>query len=79
MGKIVSYKTGVMLVFTVIIAAFTVGVILFEQRQWKEERTHSLERLLECNADIVHKYIAGNQIPLGEELRQLEGLLHYGS
>ena len=77
MGKIVSYKTGVMLVFTVIIAAFTVGVILFEQRQWKEERTHSLERLLECNADIVHKYIAGNQIPLGEELRQLEGLLHY--
>ncbi|MGI6573369.1 MAG: ATP-binding protein [Fermentimonas sp.] len=66
-----------MLVFTVIIAAFTVSVILFEQRQWKEERTHSLELLLECNADIIHEYIAGNQIPLGEELRQLEGQLRY--
>ena len=63
MKKIVSYRTGVMLVFTVIIAAFTVGVILFEQRQWKEERTHSLEMLLECNADIVHEYIVVNQIP----------------
>ncbi|HHU96681.1 MAG: ATP-binding protein [Bacteroidota bacterium] len=77
MKKIVSYRTGVMLVFTVIIAAFTVGVILFEQRQWKEERTHSLEMLLECNADIVHEYIVVNQIPLGEELRQLEEQQRY--
>ncbi len=77
MKKIVSYKTGVMLVFTVIIAAFTVSVILFEQRQWKEERTNSLELLLGCNADIVHEYIVGNQIPLGEELRQLEEQLRY--
>ncbi len=77
MKKKVSYKTAVMLVFTAIIAVFTVGVILFEQRQWKEERTLSLELLLECNADIVHAYIVGNQIPLGEELGQLEGQLRY--
>lgn len=77
MKKIVSYRTAVMLVFTAIIAAFTVGVILFEQRQMKEERTNSLERLLECNANIVHEYIVENSIPLGEELRQLEEQLRY--
>lgn len=77
MKKIVSYRTAVMLMFTAIIAAFTVGVILFEQRQMKEERTNSLERLLECNANIVHEYIVENSIPLGEELRQLEEQLRY--
>ena len=33
--------------------------------------------LLECNADIVHEYIVVNQIPLGEELRQLEEQQRY--
>ena len=61
MGKIVSYKTGVMLVFTVIIAAFTVGVILFEQRQWKEERTHSLERLLNATPTLSTSTLPGTR------------------
>ena len=33
--KKISYRTRIMLVFTAIIAAFAVGVILFEQQQWK--------------------------------------------
>ncbi len=77
MRKILSYRTGVMLVFTVIIAVFTVGIILFEQQQWKKERTNSLERLLENNADIVHAYISENNIQLDDGLLQVKGQLKY--
>ena len=66
-----------MLFFTAIIAAFTVGIILFEQQQWKNERTNSLERTLEANADIIHAYIHGNNIPLDENVIKVEEQLEY--
>lgn len=66
-----------MLLFTAIIAIFAVGVILFEQQQWKNERTNSLERTLENNADIIHAYIRGNNILLDKDILLIEGPLEY--
>ncbi len=73
----ISYRTRVMLIFTVLIAVFTVGVILFEQQQWKNERTNSLERTLENNADIIHAYIQENNISPEGDLSLLEQQLRY--
>lgn len=73
----ISYRTRVMLIFTVLIAVFTVGVILFEQQQWKNERTNSLERTLENNADIIHSYMQENNISPEGDLSVLEQQLRY--
>jgi two-component system OmpR family sensor kinase/two-component system phosphate regulon sensor histidine kinase PhoR len=73
----ISYRTRVMLIFTVLIAVFTVGVILFEQQQWKNERTNSLERTLENNADIIHAYMQENNISPEGDLSVLEQQLRY--
>lgn len=75
--KKISYRTRIMLVFTAIIAAFAVGVILFEQQQWKNERTNSLERTLENNADIIHAYIKKNSLHLEKDIEQIEEPLKY--
>src|SRR5690554_8195397 len=77
MIKKISYRTRIMLFFTAIIAAFTVGIILFEQQQWKNERTNSLESTLDANADIIHAYIHGNNIPLDENVIKVEEQLEY--
>lgn len=77
MIKKISYRTRIMLIFTAIIAAFAVGVVLFEQQQWKNERTNSLERMLESNADIVHAYIQENDIPLDDNISRIEEQLKY--
>ncbi len=60
MRKRISFKGRILIIFSVIIAAFTVGIILFEQDQIKKERTDSLERTLENNADIVFAYLNKN-------------------
>ena len=57
MNKKVSFKKRILIYFSVIIAAFTVGIIIFEQNQIKKERTSSLERTLENNADIIYNFI----------------------
>ena len=75
--KKISYRTRIMLVFTAIIAAFAVGVILFEQQQWKNERTNSLERTRENNADIIHAYIKKNSLHLEKDIEQIEEPLKY--
>lgn len=77
MRKRISFRTRIMLLFTAIIAIFAVGVILFEQQQWKNERTNSLERTLENNADIIHAYIRGNNIQLDKDILLIEGPLEY--
>lgn len=77
MRRKISFKTRIVLIFTVIIALFTAGIILFEQQQFKNERTHNLERTLENNADIIHRYIHINNIDPGKEPAQISQLLHY--
>lgn len=62
MKKRISFKGRILINFSVVIAIFTVGIILFEQDQIKKERTESLERTLENNADIIHSYLNQNNI-----------------
>ncbi len=77
MKRKVSFKTRILLNFSVIIGLFTVGIILFEQQQFKNERTLSLERTLENNADIVYRYLNENSIDLQKEPERVGELLHY--
>lgn len=72
-----SFKTSIVFIFTVIIALFTVGIILFEQQQFKSERTGSLERTLENNADIVYRYLNENGVDSQKEPGQVAELLQY--
>ena len=60
MNNKVSFKRRILIYFSVIIAAFTVGIVIFEQNQIKKERTSSLERTLENNADIIYNLIQKN-------------------
>jgi two-component system OmpR family sensor kinase/two-component system phosphate regulon sensor histidine kinase PhoR len=62
MNNKVSFKRRILIYFSVIIAAFTVGIVIFEQNQIKKERTSSLERTLENNADIIYNLIQKNNI-----------------
>ena len=77
MKRKVSFKTRILLNFSVIIGLFTVRIILFEQQQFKNERTLSLERTLENNADIVYRYLNENSIDLQKEPERVGELLRY--
>lgn len=77
MKKKITFKRRILVIFSVIIAAFTVGIILFEQQQVKKERTASLVRTLDNDADIIHQYLLFNKIPIQEGGDRLEELLQY--
>lgn len=77
MQRKISFKARIVSIFTVIIALFTVGIILFEQQQFKSERTRSLERTLENNADIVYKYLTDNDVDIQKEPGRVKELLRY--
>ncbi|OJV75593.1 MAG: hypothetical protein BGO34_01215 [Bacteroidia bacterium 44-10] len=77
MQRKISFKARIVSIFTVIIALFTVGIILFEQQQFKSERTRSLERTLENNADIVYKYLTDNAVDIQKEPGRVKELLRY--
>lgn len=57
MRKKGSFKRRILFFFSLIIALFTVGIILFEQQQVREERTGSLERMLDNDAEIINRYL----------------------
>ncbi len=77
MQRKISFKARIVSIFTVIIALFTVGIILFEQQQFKSERTRSLERTLENNADIVYRYLTDNDVDIQKEPGRVKELLRY--
>lgn len=74
-----SYRTRILLYFSVIIAIFTVGIILFEQKQIRYERTQSLENMLDGNADFINRYIEGQNILFPAGTQQLDELTTYFS
>lgn len=74
-----SYRTRILLYFSVIIAIFTVGIILFEQKQIRYERTQSLENMLDGNADFINRYIEGQNIVFPAGTQQLDELTTYFS
>ncbi|OPZ29112.1 MAG: Phosphate regulon sensor protein PhoR [Bacteroidetes bacterium ADurb.BinA174] len=73
-----SYRKKILLYFSVLIAIFTVGIILFEQQQIRYERTRSLENMLDDNADFINRYIKGQNIALSNS-SQLDELTTYFS
>jgi len=77
MKKKITFRLRILIIFSVIIAAFTVGIILFEQQQAKKERTDSLIRTLDHHADIIHQYLSINKIPIRESGERLDELLQY--
>ena len=77
MKKKFTFRRRILVIFSVIIAAFTVGIILFEQQQAKKERTDSLIRTLDHHADIIHQYLSINKIPIPESGDRLDELLQY--
>lgn len=74
-----SYRTRILFYFSVIIAIFTVGIILFEQKQIRYERTQSLENMLDGNADFINRYIEGQNIVFPAGTQQLDELTTYFS
>ncbi len=74
-----SYRKKILLYFSVIIAIFTVGIILFEQQQIRFERTRSLENMLNDNADFINRYIEGQNIELAGGMAQLDKLITFFS
>lgn len=66
MRRKVSFKKMILFYFSIIIAAFTVGIILFGQQHFKEERKKCLEHTLENNADIVYRYMKENNITVSD-------------
>ena len=77
MNRKISFKRRIIIYFSVIIAVFTVGIILFEQNQIKKERTNSLERTLENNADIIYKYLKSNNISIDIDADLVDRQLQY--
>ena len=72
-----SYRKRILLYFSVIIAVFTVGIILFEQKQVRHERTKSLENMLDGNANFIHRYIKGRHIVFPDSTQRMDELTAY--
>lgn len=77
MNKKGSFKKRILLSFSIIIAIFTIGIILFEQDQIRKERTDSLERNLENNADVVYSFLKTNNISVENSAHSVEEILQY--
>lgn len=77
MKKKITFKRRILIIFSVIIAAFTIGIILFEQQQLKQERTDSLVRTLDNDAEIIYQYLQINEIDLEESADRVEEVLRY--
>ena len=74
-----SYRKKILLYFSVIIAIFTVGILMFEQQQIRYERTKSLENMLDGNANFIHRYIEKQGIRLPQNASRLDELMAYFS
>lgn len=72
-----SFKSRILLTFSLIIALFTAGIIYFEQQQVRKERTESLQRMLDNNALIIARYLEQNQMIHEMDTTRLKELLHY--
>lgn len=72
-----SYRKKILIYFSIIIAVFTVGIIVFEQNRVKQERMANLENIMDVYAETVHRYIAGNRLYEKDSLKAVEEILSY--
>jgi two-component system phosphate regulon sensor histidine kinase PhoR len=77
MNNKISFKRRIIISFSLIIAVFTAGIILFEQNQIKKERINGLEYTLEKNADIIYKYLKNNNIAIDLNAQLVSQQLQY--
>ena len=77
MRKKGSFKRRILIFFSVIIALFTIGIILFEQQQLEKERRESLERMLDNNAGIIGTYLKENDLVPSGQVGQVKDMLKY--
>ena len=72
-----SYRKKIFIYFSVIIAVFTVGIIVFEQNRVKHERMANLENIMDVYAETVHRYISENRLYEKDSLMAVSELLSY--
>ncbi|MFA7390155.1 MAG: two-component sensor histidine kinase, partial [Proteiniphilum sp.] len=72
-----SFKSRILLTFSLIIALFTAGIIYFEQQQVRKERTESLQRMLDNDALLIARFLEKNQILSLMDTTRLKELLQY--
>ncbi len=72
-----SFKSRILLTFSLIIALFTAGIIYFEQQQVRKERTESLKRMLDNDALLITRFLDENQILNLMDTTRLNELLRY--
>ncbi len=72
-----SYRKKFFIYFSVIIAVFTVGIIVFEQNRVKHERMANLENIMDVYAETVHRYISENRLYEKDSLMAVSELLSY--
>jgi two-component system phosphate regulon sensor histidine kinase PhoR len=72
-----SYRKKFFIYFSVIIAVFTVGIIVFEQNRVKHERMANLENIMDVYAETVHRYISENRLYEKDSLTAVSELLSY--
>ena len=72
-----SYRKKIFIYFSVIIAVFTVGIIVFEQNRVKHERMANLENIMDVYAETVHRYISENRLYEKDSLTAVSELLSY--
>ncbi|NLY25193.1 MAG: two-component sensor histidine kinase, partial [Bacteroidales bacterium] len=77
MRKRGSFKRRILVFFSVIIALFTVGIILFEHQQLEKERRESLERMLDNDAEIIRAYLKEHHLIPDGDVGQVEEILKY--
>lgn len=72
-----SFKSRILLTFSLIIALFTAGIIYFEQQQVRKERTGSLQRMLDNDALLIARYLKKNHSLYEVDTTRLNELLQY--
>jgi two-component system OmpR family sensor kinase/two-component system phosphate regulon sensor histidine kinase PhoR len=72
-----TYRRKIFLYFTLIISAFTVGIVFFEQQQIKRERHVSLENKLDIYANTIHSYVVDNGLLKTDSLTKIAQISNY--
>ena len=77
MKRSFSFKSRILLTFSLIIALFTAGIIYFERQQVIKERTRGLERMLDNNAQTIAGFLRKNRLLNKSDTVELSKLLGY--
>lgn len=72
-----SYKKRIIILFSLIITLFTIGIIFFEHYQVRKERIKSMEMILDKYAETVHHFIEKNNLISNNRLALTEDVVQF--